>query len=145
MGHIGLLPQSVHAMGGYKVQGRTADQVVRLVRDALSLEQAGAFSIVLEGMPPSAAKAVTEAVAIPTIGIGAGPHCDGQVLVLYDLLGLSGPDTPRFARRYAEVGRVVSRAVESFRRDVESGRFPARRHCYRESTAPAVRGNGKDA
>jgi 3-methyl-2-oxobutanoate hydroxymethyltransferase len=130
LGHIGLLPQSVRAMGGYKVQGRTADSAAALHDDALALQDAGAFSIVLEGMPPATARALTEAVAVPTIGIGAGPHCDGQILVVYDLLGLSGDFTPRFVRRYADLGKVMRAAFLRYRRDVESGRFPQRRHCY---------------
>ncbi|HXH29141.1 MAG TPA: 3-methyl-2-oxobutanoate hydroxymethyltransferase, partial [Candidatus Polarisedimenticolia bacterium] len=111
MGHIGLTPQSVHLMGGYRVQGKRPDQARALVEDARALERAGAFALVLEGMPESAGRAVTEAVAIPTIGIGAGRFCDGQVLVLHDLIGLGETPPPRFARRYAAVGEAIAEAA----------------------------------
>lgn len=130
MGHVGLLPQNVRAMSGYKVQGRTAETADALREDALALQEAGVFSLVLEGMPLAVARAITEAVAVPTIGIGAGPHCDGQILVLNDLLGLSGNFAPRFVRRYADLAKTLRAAFSRYRRDVEAGRFPQRRHCY---------------
>jgi len=134
MGHIGLTPQSVHLMGGYKVQGRRLDQARSLVEDARALQEAGAFALVLEGMPETLGRAVTEAIAIPTIGIGAGRFCDGQVLVLHDLIGLSPGQLPRFARRYADVGSAIARAVRDFSDDVRSGAFPSEAEVY---SAPA--------
>lgn len=130
LGHIGLLPQTVRAMGGYAVQGRRPSDAARLVADARSLEAAGVFAVVLEGMPAAVAQRITAAVTIPTIGIGAGPDCDGQILVIHDLLGLSHGRTPKFVRRYAELGAQAVAALEQFRRDVEAGRFPTADHCY---------------
>lgn len=129
LGHIGLLPQSVHAMGGYRVQGRTEAEVERLIRDARALEEAGAFAIVLEGMPAGAARRITESVGVPTIGIGAGPYCDGQILVLHDLLGLT-ERPPRFAKRYADLRSEMRRAILQYRDDVEAGSFPGPEHQY---------------
>ena len=125
VGHIGLTPQSVHAMGGYKVQGKTLQAIEQLVHDALALERAGACSIVLEGIPREVAAMITHELEIPTIGIGAGPECDGQVLVLHDLLGLTFGPPAKFVRRYAEVGSVISNAVHAFKDDVKSGAYPA--------------------
>lgn len=130
MGHLGLTPQSVHAMGGYRVQARTEEAAERLLADALQIEKAGGFSIVLEGLPSSVAKRVTESVGVPTIGIGAGPHCDGQVLVLHDLLGLSFGKPAKFVKRYAEVGDAISRAVSAFKEEVEGGAYPGPEHSY---------------
>ncbi len=130
LGHIGLLPQSVRAMGGYPVQGRRPSEAARLVADARALEDAGAFAIVLEGMPPAVARRITQSVQVPTIGIGAGPQCDGQILVIHDLLGLAGGRSPKFVARYAELGAQAVAALEQFRRDVEAGRFPTTEHCY---------------
>ncbi len=130
LAHIGLTPQSINALGGYKVQGRKAAGAHRLARDAKALEKAGAFAVVLECLPPVLGAAITKAVRIPTIGIGAGPGCDGQILVIHDLLGLSGDFTPRFVRRYANVGAAIQKACESFRDDVARGRFPGPEHCY---------------
>ena len=143
MGHIGLTPQSVHLMGGYRVQGKRIDQARALVEDAVALEEAGAFSLVLEGMPESVGRAITEAVGIPTIGIGAGRFCDGQVLVLHDLLGLGEAPPPKFARRYAEIGREIEGAARRFIADVREGSFPSEAEVYTspESLAPA-RGAG---
>jgi 3-methyl-2-oxobutanoate hydroxymethyltransferase len=124
MGHVGLLPQSVRRLGGYRAQGRTAETARALLEDALALEGAGCFAIVLENVPGPVAATITERVRVPTIGIGAGPGTDGQVLVTHDLLGLS-ERVPRFARRYAEVGEEIARAVRAYREDVEAGRFPA--------------------
>ncbi len=124
MGHLGLTPQSVHQLGGYRQQARHEGDAERLVEEAVALEAAGAFSIVLENIPGEVARQVTRALAIPTIGIGAGPHCDGQVLVLYDMLGLSGA-APPFVKRYAEIGAAIRRAAEEYAADVRAGRFPA--------------------
>lgn len=130
MGHLGLTPQSVHAMGGYRVQARTEEAAERLLADALQLEKAGTFSLVLEGVPSSVAERVTESLAIPTIGIGAGPHCDGQVLVLHDLLGLSFGKPAKFVKRYADLGDAISRAVAEFKQEVEEGDYPGPEHSY---------------
>ena len=124
MGHVGLLPQSVRRLGGYRAQGRTAEAARALLEDALALQGAGCFAIVLENVPGPVAATITERVRVPTIGIGAGPGTDGQVLVTHDLLGLS-ERVPRFVRRYAEVGEEIARAVRAYREDVEAGRFPA--------------------
>jgi 3-methyl-2-oxobutanoate hydroxymethyltransferase len=130
LGHIGLLPQHVHATGGYKVRGRTPEEADQLRRDARALGEAGAFAIVLEGMPAALAGEITAAVRVPTIGIGAGPACDGQVLVVNDLLGLSGEQVPKFVRRYADLESVMREAFCRFRKDVEAGAFPGPEHCY---------------
>jgi len=130
MAHIGLTPQSVHRMGGYKVQGRSSEAANQLVSDAKTLESAGAFSIVLEGIPNLLAKEITASVKIPTIGIGAGPWCDGQVLVLHDLLGLFTRFQPKFVRRYAELGETASEAFRQFKSDVMSGAFPCEEEGY---------------
>jgi len=130
MGHLGLTPQSLHLLGGYKVQGKTAAQARELLRQAKALEEAGVFALVLEGLPPSLGRAITAAVGIPTIGIGAGPHCDGQVLVLADLLGLSPGPLPRFVRRYADLATTIQQAVAAFAADVRSGAYPALAECY---------------
>ena len=131
MAHIGLTPQSLHRMGGYKVQGREPEIAAQLLDDAKRVQDAGAFCIVLEGMPLALAKQVTERVSIPTIGIGAGPHCDGQVLVFHDLLGLSGSRMPTFVRRYADLRATSVDAVKRFKDDVEAGRFPSEGESYR--------------
>lgn len=130
MGHIGLLPQSVHAIGGFRVQGKGPGAVERLIDDARALEAAGAFSIVLEAIPREVARAVTESVSVPTIGIGAGPDCDGQVLVCYDLLGLFQGFVPRFVKRYAEMGQGIVDATRAYVAQVQSGAFPADEHCF---------------
>jgi len=131
MAHIGLTPQSVHRMGGYRVQGRSEEAAQQLVKDAKTLESAGAFSIVLEGIPTALAKQITASLKIPTIGIGAGPWCDGQVLVLHDLLGLFTRFQPKFVRRYAELGAAASEAFRHFKADVASGTFPNEEEGYR--------------
>ncbi len=123
-GHLGLTPQSVAQFGGYKVQGKTADAAKVLIEDAQALAEAGCFSIVLEAIPAPIAARVTEAVPIPTIGIGAGPDCDGQVLVIHDLVGLYERFVPKFVKRYANLGRLMQEAVTRYREDVESGVFP---------------------
>lgn len=130
MGHIGLTPQSVHALGGYRVQGRTSESESQLLRDAASLEAAGVFAVVLEGIPLKLGRRITEALRVPTIGIGAGPYCDGQVLVLHDLLGFFDGFAPKFAKPYADLNTVIVEAVERFRADVEAGAFPDRDHSY---------------
>jgi len=130
MGHLGLTPQSVHAMGGFKVQGREQEAALRLVADAKALAHAGCFAIVLEGVPDQVAAMVTSAVDVPTIGIGAGPHCDGQVLVFHDVLGIEDRMAPKFVRRYAELKADGVSALESFAADVRSGAFPADDESY---------------
>ena len=130
MGHVGLTPQSVHAMGGYRVQGRAEETAARLAEDALALEKAGAFALVLEGIPSGLAKQITESLTVPTIGIGAGPHCDGQVLVITDLLGLKGGKYAKFVKRYANLRGEIARAVTAFAEDVEAGRYPDQEHSY---------------
>jgi 3-methyl-2-oxobutanoate hydroxymethyltransferase len=131
-GHLGLTPQSVNALGGFKVQGRTAEAARSLLHDALALEDAGCFSIVLECVPEPVARVITERLRIPTIGIGAGRHTSGQVLVSHDILGLY-PTPPRFAPRYAEVAATMASAFERFRADVSSRAFPAEEHTFRMS------------
>jgi len=130
MGHIGLTPQSVNALGGYRVQGKTPNAAEQLLRDARAVEAAGAFAIVLEAIPRELAAEITKAVRIPTIGIGAGPDCDGQVLVLHDMLGLNFQSAPKFARRYANVGEIISKAVREYCVDVQSGSFPTDAESY---------------
>ena len=124
MGHLGMTPQSVHALGGWRLQAREPEQARRLLADARAMETAGAFGLVLEMIPSQAAEAVTGALAIPTIGIGAGPHCDGQVQVLHDLLGLFDRFKPRHARRYADIGAAIRAALAEYVADVREGRFP---------------------
>jgi 3-methyl-2-oxobutanoate hydroxymethyltransferase len=135
MGHVGLTPQSVNAMGGYRVQGKTAGGAEQLLRDARAVEAAGAFAIVLEGIPRELAAEITKSVRIPTIGIGAGPDCDGQILVLHDLLGLTFQEPPKFARRYANVGEVISQAVREYCADVQGGSFPSDAESYHAPSA----------
>ena len=130
MGHLGFTPQSVHAMGGARVQGRDDASAARLVEEARRLEAAGAFALVLELVPAARAAEVTRAVRIPTIGIGAGPSCDGQVLVLHDLLGLNDGFAPKFLKRYAELGAASRRALEEFAADVRAGKYPDDAHSF---------------
>jgi 3-methyl-2-oxobutanoate hydroxymethyltransferase len=130
MGHIGLTPQSLHAMGGYKVQGKSLNAVEELMRDAVALQRAGVFSIVLEGVPREVAAMITAELRVPTIGIGAGPECDGQVLVLHDMLNLSFAPPAKFVRQYGDVAGAVRGAVESFKRDVEKGGYPGDEESY---------------
>ncbi|HEY8134167.1 MAG TPA: 3-methyl-2-oxobutanoate hydroxymethyltransferase [Thermoanaerobaculia bacterium] len=124
MGHIGLTPQSVNVVGGFKLQGKNADDARRLLDEAIALDRAGCFSIVLECVPEELASLITERVSVPTIGIGAGPACDGQVLVFHDLLGLYDGHTPKFVRRYANTGEEMRQAIAKYLEDVRSGRFP---------------------
>ena len=131
MGHLGMTPQFVHRFGGYKVQGREQSQADTLVTDAKALEMAGAFALVLEAMPATLAQSVTQAVSIPTIGIGAGPHCDGQVLVLYDLLGLFDEFVPKFVKPYAHLKADALQALRRFKEEVECRKFPTDQESYR--------------
>lgn len=133
MGHLGLTPQSVHAMGGYIVQGKDADAARELEDDARALAEAGCFAVVLEGLPDLVAERVTAAINVPTIGIGAGPACDGQVLVLHDLLGLSFGPTPKFVRRYADLGTAAREAIAAFAGDVVAGNYPSPDETYHAS------------
>ena len=135
MGHVGLTPQSVHALGGFKVQGRGDEAEAKILADAKAIEQAGAYAIVLEAIPPDVAARVTASVGVPTIGIGAGPACDGQVLVCTDLLGLSRGHSPKFAKHYAELGDAVVGAVKEYVSEVQSGAFPGREHTYKPNRA----------
>jgi 3-methyl-2-oxobutanoate hydroxymethyltransferase len=130
MGHIGLTPQSATALGGFKAQGRTAEKARRLVDDALALEQAGCFSLVLEAVPAPVAARITELLSIPTLGIGAGDRCDGQVLVWHDLLGLYEGHSPRFVKRYADLAAEIERALAAYAADVREHRFPEEQHTY---------------
>ncbi len=133
MGHVGLLPQAVNLRGGYKVQGKTAEAARALLADALALQEAGAFAVVLEGVPAAVARRVTERLRIPTIGIGAGAGCDGQILVFHDVVGLSFGPAPKFVKRYAQVAEVMRGALASLVREVRSGAFPAPEHEYAAS------------
>ncbi len=130
MGHLGLTPQSLHQFGGYKIQGKDKESAEKLCRDAKSLEKAGCYSIVLEGIPWQLAKRITESVSIPTIGIGAGPHCDGQVLVINDLLGIHENPLPRFVKKYEEFSTRMKEAVARYIDDVREARFPGPEHSY---------------
>ena len=137
MGHLGLTPQSIHAMGGFKVQGRQHAAAFALVDDAKALASAGCFALVLEGVPDEVARLVTDAIDIPTIGIGAGRHCDGQVLVYHDVLGIEDRMRPKFVRRYADVGGATIEALRAYAADVRSGRFPADDESYHLSSEVA--------
>jgi 3-methyl-2-oxobutanoate hydroxymethyltransferase len=130
MGHVGLTPQSVHQLGGFKVQGRTDEQRAAILEDARAVADAGAYAVVLEGMPHKLAAEITAAIPALTIGIGAGPTCDGQVMVMHDLLGLEPAWKPRFVRRYAEMGKAVADAFAAYAADVRAGRFPSDRESY---------------
>jgi 3-methyl-2-oxobutanoate hydroxymethyltransferase len=130
MGHVGLTPQSIHRMGGYRVQGKSDAQKERLIDDALAVQEGGAFAVVLEGMPAELASGITERLAIPTIGIGAGPGCDGQVLVMQDLLGLFDEFRPKFVKRFGELKNPVREAVQAYAEEVREGKFPGREHSY---------------
>ena len=134
MGHIGLTPQSTHAFGGFRVQGKSVEAAEQLLRDARAVEAAGAFSVVVESVPREIAARITGELRIPTIGIGAGPECDGQILVLHDMIGLSVGHTPKFARRYANVGEAIRNAVGAYADDVREGRFPADEESYHLSS-----------
>jgi 3-methyl-2-oxobutanoate hydroxymethyltransferase len=130
MGHVGLTPQSIHKLGGFKVQGRDEEAAARILRDARALEEAGCYAIVLEGIPAPLARRVTEGVSIPTIGIGAGVHCDGQVLVCYDLLGMDDSFRPRFVKQYENLSERIIGAVRAFIDDVKGREFPQAEHSF---------------
>ena len=130
MGHIGLTPQSIYQLGGYRIQGRTADLAEVLVQQAVKLEEAGVFSLVIELVPSETAKMITETVGIPTIGIGAGPYCDGQVLVLWDMLGLFEDFKPKFVKKYANVRELIKNAVAEYSKEVREGSFPDEEHSF---------------
>jgi 3-methyl-2-oxobutanoate hydroxymethyltransferase len=138
MGHIGLTPQSVHKMGGYVVQGKESDKAQQILRDARALEAAGCYAIVLECIPAELARIVTGQLRIPTIGIGAGPHCDGQVLVVTDLLGMDDAFTPKFVKRFAEVGAAVRAAVAGYVTEVKASTFPDDAHSFHSSSVRLV-------
>jgi 3-methyl-2-oxobutanoate hydroxymethyltransferase len=142
VGHIGLTPQSLHAMGGYKVQGKTLKAVEQLMHDAIALERAGACCVVLEGIPREVAAMITRELEVPTIGIGAGPECDGQVLVFHDLLGLTFAPPAKFVRRYADVASVIGNAVIAFKDDVKAGSYPSDAESYHlpKETLSALQG-----
>jgi 3-methyl-2-oxobutanoate hydroxymethyltransferase len=141
MAHIGLTPQSVHAMGGFRVQGRSAEAADRMVEDAKILEQAGAFSLLLEGIPSELGRRITQAVGIPTVGIGAGPDCDGQVLVCYDFLGMYPDLRPRFVKRFAEVGEAIVEATRTYVAEVQGGAFPTEAHSFGSAPKAELTGN----
>jgi 3-methyl-2-oxobutanoate hydroxymethyltransferase len=130
MGHIGLTPQSLHQLGGYKVQGKTPAAAVKLINDAQALDEAGAYAIVLETIPAALAELISERVSVPTIGIGAGPHCDGQVQVLHDMLGLFPEFVPKHAKQYAQLAEDISRAVREYVAEVAEGRFPTEKESF---------------
>jgi 3-methyl-2-oxobutanoate hydroxymethyltransferase len=135
MGHVGLTPQSVHALGGFKVQGRGDGGAEKVLEDACAVAEAGAYAVVLEAVPPDVAARVTAALKVPTIGIGAGASCDGQVLVCTDLLGMSRGHTPRFVKRFAEVGDAIVHAVQGYVAEVQAGTFPAAEHAFKPNVA----------
>jgi 3-methyl-2-oxobutanoate hydroxymethyltransferase len=141
MGHLGLTPQSVHKMGGFVVQGRDEQTAHRILNDAVSLEQAGCYALVLEGMPLELAREVTKKLRIPTIGIGAGLHCDGQVLVCYDLLGMNPDFKPKFVKQYADLYSTVREAAEAFFREVRDEAFPAEQHSFKSKPIRLVASN----
>jgi 3-methyl-2-oxobutanoate hydroxymethyltransferase len=131
MAHIGLTPQSIHRMGGYKLQGKTGESAKRLLQEAHAAEDAGAFSLLLEAIPLALAEKITEELSIPTIGIGAGPHCNGQVLVLHDVIGLFERFTPRFAKRYADLRGEALKAVKEYKEEIEKGVFPSMEQSFK--------------
>jgi 3-methyl-2-oxobutanoate hydroxymethyltransferase len=145
MGHLGLTPQFVHQMGGFKVQGKSESQAARILADAKDLEQAGAFSLVLEGLPNAVATRVTRALRIPTIGIGAGPGTDGQVLVLHDMLGLTTGKAPKFVKRYANLSDEIGKAAQRYAEDVGTGAFPGPEHSYSANGASPASRESKEA
>ena len=138
MGHVGLTPQSLHVMGGYRVQGKNPESAEAVMADALALQEAGAFAVVLEGVPEALAFQVTQELRIPTIGIGAGPHCDGQILVCDDLFGLSFSRKPRFVRQYVDLREILSQATRQYISDCLSGDFPSRKETYYPAEFPRL-------
>jgi 3-methyl-2-oxobutanoate hydroxymethyltransferase len=142
MGHVGLMPQSVHALGGFKVQGRGDSAEAKVLADAKALEEAGAYAIVLEAIPPDLAAKVTASVGVPTIGIGAGPRCDGQVLVCTDLLGMGRGHSPKFAKAYAQLGDAIVAATRRYVDEVQAGAFPAEEHSYKPNASVTAAESG---
>jgi 3-methyl-2-oxobutanoate hydroxymethyltransferase len=130
MAHIGLKPQSVHQMGGYKIQGKTCAESKKLIEEALAFEEAGAYSVLLEGVAIETAAEITKSITIPTIGISSGPYCDGQVLVIYDLLGMNPDFAPRFVKKYADLANVIKSAASQYVGDVKDGQFPQEKHGF---------------
>lgn len=139
MGHIGLTPQSVHKMGGYVVQGRDQDKAQQLLRDARALERAGCYALVIEGVPLDLGRQITQALTIPTIGIGAGVHCDGQVLVSYDMLGMNAEFIPKFAKKYVNLHEVITGATKQYLEEVRSQAFPTEAHSFRAGPVRVVK------
>jgi len=131
LGHIGLTPQSIHQIGGYRVQGKDPEKAERLIEDALLLEKTGVFAIVLECVPYALAKNITKKLHIPTIGIGAGPYCNGQILVAHDMLGLKTGHVPKFVKQYANLAEHITKAFEDYKKDVTAGKFPDKEHSYK--------------
>ncbi|MDR3598852.1 3-methyl-2-oxobutanoate hydroxymethyltransferase [Clostridium sp.] len=131
MGHLGLTPQSINAFGGFKVQGKSEEAAKKLIDDAVNLEKAGVFSIVLEGIPEKVAELITKSVSVPTIGIGAGKYCDGQILVYQDMLGMFSDFVPKFVKQYANLGQVMKEAIKSYVNEVEEGIFPEDKHTFK--------------
>lgn len=142
MGHLGLTPQSVHSLGGFRVQGRGPKAEARLLEDALALENAGVYALVLEMVPAEVAATISDALEIPTIGIGAGSQCDGQVLVSYDMLGLNPDFKPRFVKQYAELAEPIQDAMRAYADDVRAGRFPDKEHSYRQTALEVIKSDG---
>jgi len=130
MGHVGLTPQSIHHFGQFKVKGKDVDEAGKIIQDALNLENAGVFSVVLECIPMELARLITEKLTVPTIGIGAGPYCDGQILVFHDLVGYSNGYLPKFVKKYADIHELINRAVQEYMDDVKKGKFPDDDHSY---------------
>ena len=130
MAHIGLTPQSINAFGGHRVQGKTEAAAKKLLEDAKAVEEAGAFAVVIEGVPAALAKIVTERLSIPTIGIGAGKDCDGQILVYQDMLGMYSDFTPKFVKKFANIGEIMKEAFKSYIDEINAGTFPAKENCY---------------
>ena len=130
VGHIGLTPQSIHRMGGFRVQGKKEEQARQLLADARAVQEAGAFALVLEGIPADLGRRITDSVTIPTIGIGAGVHCDGQVLVIHDILGLCEKYSPKFVKKYADVSGIIRGGIEDYIREVKAGEFPDDEHSF---------------
>src|SRR2546422_825911 len=145
MGHLGLTPQFVHQMGGFKVQGKSDKQAAQITADAVALEEAGAFSIVLEGVPSKLAAAITHKLRVPTIGIGAGPATDGQVLVLHDMLGLTTGKPPKFVKRYANLAEQIASAATAYSEDVRTGKFPGPEHEYTANGSPPAKDSAQGA
>jgi 3-methyl-2-oxobutanoate hydroxymethyltransferase len=151
VGHVGLTPQSIHALGGFKIQGKSGIDRVKIIEDAKAVAEAGAFCLVLEGIPMELAQTITEEVSVPTIGIGAGPHCNGQVLVIYDMLGMNENFNPKFLKRYAEMGTEIREAVASYGKEVQNGAFPGPEHSvsldesHKSKTMPIYSGPSKSS